>query len=254
MNNENAITIKFNQQFESISRDAEGCYTLSFKDPVIAKDIWNDIREYTKDLLLFVHNPSLLTSVSLLFGRFFNRRKVDKLNREIAIYKSPEILAGIIQKQQQQIRHLKRRLNQKGIKSRRDRSPWWIPELFEELRRARTKFPGNALTLTAFSEEAGEVVKAVLDRMQGKPVDVSAEIIQAMAMCVRLLEEGDRVHVLRADPREPKTWDDRVQRTHARPVPDPVEGTANSAGPVQPAAADLAPDPSGEGSAWSGQP
>lgn len=62
-----------------------------------------------------------------------------------------------------------------------------------EVKRARTKFPSpNHLTL-AFAEESGEVIKAILDFKHGKGYieDVQKEMVQAMAMLIRLAEEGD---------------------------------------------------------------
>ncbi len=74
----------------------------------------------------------------------------------------------------------------------------WMTEVRDEMDRAREKFPKPDLLLSAFSKEAGEVVKAVLDAMVGKATltDVRKELIQAAAMAGRLLEEGDPVHKL----------------------------------------------------------
>lgn len=62
-----------------------------------------------------------------------------------------------------------------------------------EVLRAQKLFPSNAQLLHAFVEEAGEVTKAFLDMQQkgGSPEDVREELIQAAAMAVRLLTEGD---------------------------------------------------------------
>ena len=71
--------------------------------------------------------------------------------------------------------------------------PSWMRQVQDELARARAKFPcADHLTL-AMAEESGEVVKAMLDLRAGKGTlqELHAEIIQTMAMCVRLLEEGD---------------------------------------------------------------
>ena len=71
--------------------------------------------------------------------------------------------------------------------------PPWVRLVQDELARARAKFPrADHLTL-AMAEESGEVVKAMLDLRAGKGTlaELHAEIIQTMAMCVRLLEEGD---------------------------------------------------------------
>ena len=75
------------------------------------------------------------------------------------------------------------------------RSQWAI-DVSVELASARAKFPNPDLLTTAFAEEAGELVKAVLDGYHGKPCDVYGEAIQTIAMVVRLIEEGDPVHRL----------------------------------------------------------
>ena len=76
----------------------------------------------------------------------------------------------------------------------------WIDDVNAELVRARTKFPGTDFVVTAFSEEAGELVKAVLDHMYGKASyeEVYWEAIQSIAMAVRVIEEGDPIHKLPA--------------------------------------------------------
>ena len=67
-----------------------------------------------------------------------------------------------------------------------------------EVERARFKFPCPDLLVTAFTEEFGEAIKAILDYRAGKGgiTAVRTELIQTMAMCVRLLEEGDPIHNL----------------------------------------------------------
>ncbi len=62
-----------------------------------------------------------------------------------------------------------------------------------ELSKARAKFPSNRHLLHAFTEEAGEVTKAFLDSNQGKAdeVQIIRELIQTIAMAVRLLQESD---------------------------------------------------------------
>lgn len=62
-----------------------------------------------------------------------------------------------------------------------------------ELQKARIKFPDNRHLLHAFAEEAGEVTKAFLDSNQGKAdeAQIIRELIQTIAMAVRLLQEGD---------------------------------------------------------------
>jgi hypothetical protein len=62
-----------------------------------------------------------------------------------------------------------------------------------EANRARGLFPKPDHLVLALAEEAGEVTKAVLDYRQKKiPLaDVRKEIVQTMAMCLRLACEGD---------------------------------------------------------------
>ncbi|HET6330576.1 MAG TPA: hypothetical protein VFF76_07295 [Holophagaceae bacterium] len=66
--------------------------------------------------------------------------------------------------------------------------------LSAELAAARAKFPDPSFLTLALAEESGEAVKAALDFRQGKtesPDDLRRECIQAAAMAIRLLEEGD---------------------------------------------------------------
>lgn len=81
--------------------------------------------------------------------------------------------------------------------AREEQGPDWIRDVADELARARKKFPGTDLLTTAFAEEAGERVKAILDNYNGKASDIYTEAIQTIAMVVRLLEEGDPVHRLK---------------------------------------------------------
>jgi len=62
-----------------------------------------------------------------------------------------------------------------------------------EISSAKAKFPSNKQLLHAFVEEAGEVTKAFLDMDQkdAPPEDITKELIQTIAMAVRLLQEGD---------------------------------------------------------------
>ncbi len=73
--------------------------------------------------------------------------------------------------------------------------PAWLSEVEAELQRARAKFPGADHLLHALAEEAGEVTKETLDLYAGKPdaspEKIRRECIQTIAMCVRLMEEGD---------------------------------------------------------------
>ena len=66
-------------------------------------------------------------------------------------------------------------------------------EALVEAERARQLHPSPDHLTLAFSEEAGEVVKAVLDHKEGKGFlpAVHGEIVQAMAMLIRLHQEGD---------------------------------------------------------------
>jgi hypothetical protein len=79
-------------------------------------------------------------------------------------------------------------------------------EVKAEMDRARGLHPDPALLLSAFSEEAGEVVKVVLDHLakKGPLSDVRKELIQTAAMVGRLLEEGDPAHSL--PPLDPPQW------------------------------------------------
>jgi NTP pyrophosphatase (non-canonical NTP hydrolase) len=62
-----------------------------------------------------------------------------------------------------------------------------------ELHSARTKFPDTKHLLHAFTEEAGEVTRAFLQLHyhKGSREDVLKELIQTIAMAMRLLQEGD---------------------------------------------------------------
>lgn len=63
----------------------------------------------------------------------------------------------------------------------------------KELERARDLHPGNKMRLLALNEEVGEVTKAFLDMHEGKetPDAIFEELIQVIAVCVRLIQEGD---------------------------------------------------------------
>lgn len=89
-------------------------------------------------------------------------------------------------------------------------------EVDEELHRARAKFPSSEFSTTALTEEQGEAVRAVLehlfvvravadperDRLRPPPPlktlrsQVRKELIQTIAMAIRLELEGDAVHLL----------------------------------------------------------
>lgn len=80
-------------------------------------------------------------------------------------------------------------------------------EVDDELARARKKFPDSKLVTTALTEEHGEAVRAVLEHYYLEPscpkeirdkyrAAVRKELVQTMAMCIRLEMEGDEVHKL----------------------------------------------------------
>jgi len=60
--------------------------------------------------------------------------------------------------------------------------------IWQELERARTKFPSAECKLAALMEEVGELSKALLDEPAERIV---AEAIQVAALAIRLAEEGD---------------------------------------------------------------
>lgn len=78
-----------------------------------------------------------------------------------------------------------------------------------EADRARELYPTPDYLLSAFVEECGEVVKAINDLREGKPGvtlwNVRQELIQAVAMGIRLYSEGDPVNRLQppCEAREP---------------------------------------------------
>lgn len=65
----------------------------------------------------------------------------------------------------------------------------------KEADKAMVKFPQPNYVLTKVSEESGEVIKACIHYMEGRESwhNVEAEIIQNLAMLIRLVEEGDQV-------------------------------------------------------------
>ena len=61
--------------------------------------------------------------------------------------------------------------------------------------KACTKFPQPNYVLLKIAEEAGEVVKAGVHLSEGRDFtwsDLEGEVIQTIAMCIRLLLEGDQ--------------------------------------------------------------
>jgi len=61
-----------------------------------------------------------------------------------------------------------------------------IREIVAELRRARSKFPGNDRLFKALVEEVGEVAKAMLEGG-----DVRGEACQVATVAIRLMTEGE---------------------------------------------------------------
>jgi hypothetical protein len=64
----------------------------------------------------------------------------------------------------------------------------FLRDVHDEALRAAELFPGDELRTLAFSEEAGEVVKAVLDE---SPERVRKEAVQACATAARIVLDGD---------------------------------------------------------------
>lgn len=62
-------------------------------------------------------------------------------------------------------------------------------ELFDEIKRARAKFPDNKHLLAALMEEVGELAQALADN-HGKQ-RVREEAIQVACVAIRIATEGD---------------------------------------------------------------
>jgi len=73
-----------------------------------------------------------------------------------------------------------------------------LVEAHHEAQTAMSKYPQPNYVISKVAEEAGEVVKAAIHCAEGRApmVDVRDEIVQAMAMLIRLYLEGDQVHGL----------------------------------------------------------
>lgn len=71
-------------------------------------------------------------------------------------------------------------------------------DAFDEARKAMRKYPQPTYVISKVAEEAGEVVKAAIHCAEGResPIAVREEMVQAMAMIIRLYIEGDQVHGL----------------------------------------------------------
>lgn len=61
--------------------------------------------------------------------------------------------------------------------------------VYVEIGRARKKFPDNAGSMCALTEEVGELAKALLDEDSSR---ILAEAVQVACMAFRVASEGDR--------------------------------------------------------------
>jgi phosphoribosyl-ATP pyrophosphohydrolase len=73
-----------------------------------------------------------------------------------------------------------------------------LNQAIEEAYKAMRAYPQPNYVITKVAEESGEVVKAAVHCAEGRgdPEDVRDEIVQAIAMQLRLFIEGDQVHGL----------------------------------------------------------
>lgn len=80
-------------------------------------------------------------------------------------------------------------------------------EVDEEIAISRDKYPNPALLATAMSVEAGEALQVILKGFSRGGFDtldlaeVRRELVQVMAVCVRLIQEGDPVYYLPGEKR-----------------------------------------------------
>ena len=63
-----------------------------------------------------------------------------------------------------------------------------LAEIEAELARARTKFPGDDVTMLALMEEVGELAKATFEEPSAR---VREEAIQVAVMAIRVVLDGD---------------------------------------------------------------
>lgn len=61
--------------------------------------------------------------------------------------------------------------------------------LVKEMKRARRKFPGNALLVVALAEEVGELARELLQN--GNTAHARKEAIQVACVAMRIATEGD---------------------------------------------------------------
>lgn len=71
-----------------------------------------------------------------------------------------------------------------------------LNEVAEEIKRSRSKFPGNEDMMIALTEEVGELAKDLLhhkyEPKKGKTnASIRAEAIQVATMAIRIATEGD---------------------------------------------------------------
>lgn len=73
-----------------------------------------------------------------------------------------------------------------------------VSKALREARKAMKKYPQPNYVISKVAEESGEVVKAAIHAAEGREdlEEVEKESIQAIAMIIRLLIEGDEVHGL----------------------------------------------------------
>ena len=62
-------------------------------------------------------------------------------------------------------------------------------EILQELHRARTKFPGNNVTMLALMDEVGELAKASFEE---PAANVRKEAVQVAVMAIRMVMDGDQ--------------------------------------------------------------
>ncbi|QJI52291.1 hypothetical protein [Cronobacter phage JC01] len=71
-----------------------------------------------------------------------------------------------------------------------------VDDAMERAEAAMQKFPQPNYVLTKFGEEAGEVTKECVHYLEGRGSwhRVESEMVDVLAMMIRLLREGDQVH------------------------------------------------------------
>lgn len=69
----------------------------------------------------------------------------------------------------------------------------FLGEVYQELVRARTKFPSSACSVAGLMEEVGELAQAVLKNAAGKWPEsrIREEAVQVAVMAMRVALEGD---------------------------------------------------------------